>query len=432
MENKTTPIDWILSHKKYVLPPVVLLILFITFFGYKDSTELVVKQGFFGGKLSCVEGNSWFFKGLDKTFTYSLTRDFYFNSDTSKVGGKEWEGDDSDEDDIKVTLSRNADAAVSGYLKYQLPTNCDDLIRIHKDQHSDDGVKHNLVRNAVLAAVKKTAPLYTAEEAKVTRVAEFRRTAEDQLTDGEYLTQTESIIEQISEDEVDSTGKVIKKGESQQYWITKLKLDSNGKRIITKKSTFKEYGIVVKQFDIQAVKLDSVAQNQLNIIKKREMQRVSNATEAETEKQRAITEEAKGRARVAQEQANQDVEKIKATVAAQKEREVAEIKAQQRLNVATKAKEAAKLEADAILLKAKAEAEANKLLVNAGIAPEKRLEMMNNMRVEVAKAIASSAQKYVPSILNIGNGGSGTGNAAMDAMGAKMYLNMLNDISQMQ
>lgn len=227
--------------------------------GYKQSTELLVKQSPFG-TLSCVEGQGLYFKGFASIYKYDLAKSFYFNSSTEKVDGHGWEGDEDDEDDISVTLSRNANADISGYLMYELPTDCDKLIELHKNQRSDKGIKHNLVRNAVLSAVRKTAPLFTAEEAKVTKIAEFRRLAEDQLVEGEYLTTIEVLKEKAGEDEVDSTGKVVKKAEVQEYRVTKLKLDKDGHRIITKKSPITQYGIVVKQLEIQNVKLDPKAQ----------------------------------------------------------------------------------------------------------------------------------------------------------------------------
>ena len=66
----------------------------------------------------------------------------------------------------------------------------------------------------------------------------------------------------------------------------------------------------------------------MDLIKEREMQRIANQTKAETAKQQAITAAEEGKARVAEENANQQVEKIKAVVAAQKEKEVATLEAQ--------------------------------------------------------------------------------------------------------
>ena len=56
--------------------------------------------------------------------------------------------------------------------------------------------------------------------------------------------------------------------------------------------------------------MDAKAQQQLDIVKEREMQRVANATAAETAKQKALTAKAEGDARIAQAKADQEVQKI--------------------------------------------------------------------------------------------------------------------------
>ena len=407
---------------------VVVLILLGVFatklVGYKQSTELLVKQSPFG-TLSCVEGQGLYFKGFASIYKYDLAKSFYFNSSSEKVDGEGWEGDEDDEDDISVTLSRNANADISGYLMYELPTDCDKLIELHKNQRSDKGIKHNLVRNAVLSAVRKTAPLFTAEEAKVTKIAEFRRLAEDQLVEGEYLTTIEVLKEKAGEDEVDSTGKVVKKAEVQEYRVTKLKLDTNGHRIITKKSPITQYGIVVKQLEIQNVKLDPKAQQQLDIVKEREMQRVANATAAETAKQKAITAKAEGDARIAEAKATQEVQKMTEVTMAEKEKAVAILNAEREKEVARL--NALKAIEDAKRIKAEGEAEAaaNRAKVAAGLSPQERAEWDYKTKVGVAEALAKSSHPLVPEIMMTGDGKNGGAGTAMDAVG----LNMLMDLT---
>ena len=392
--------------------------------GYKQSTELLIKQSPFG-TLSCVEGQGLYFKGFASIYKYDLAKSFYFNSSTEKVDGHGWEGDEDDEDDISVTLSRNANADISGYLMYELPTDCDKLIELHKNQRSDKGIKHNLVRNAVLSAVRKTAPLFTAEEAEVTKIAEFRRLAEDQLVEGEYWTTIEVLKEKAGEDEVDSTGKVVKKAEVQEYRVTKLKLDTNGHRIITKKSPITPYGIVVKQLEIQNVKLDPKAQQQLDIVKEREMQRVANATAAETAKQKAITAKAEGDARIAEAKATQEVQKMTEVTMAEKEKAVAILNAEREKEVARlealKAIEVAKK----IKAEKEAEAQANRALVAAGLTPQERAEWEYKTKVGVAEALAKSSHPLVPEIMMTGGEGKNGASNAMDAVG----LNMLMDLT---
>lgn len=389
--------------------------------GYKQSTELLVKQSPFG-TLSCVDGQGIYFKGFASIYKYDLAKSFYFNSSTEKVDGHGWEGDEDDEDDISVTLSRNANADISGYLMYELPTDCDKLIELHKNQRSDKGIKHNLVRNAVLSAVRKTAPLFTAEEAKVTKIAEFRRLAEDQLVEGEYLTTIEVLKEKAGEDEVDSTGKVVKKAEVQEYRVTKLKLDTNGHRIITKKSPITQYGIVVKQLEIQNVKLDSKAQQQLDIVKEREMQRVANATAAETAKQKAITAKAEGDARIAEAKATQEVQKMTEVTMAEKEKAVAILNAEREKEVARlealKAIEVAKK----IKAEKEAEAQANRALVSAGLTPQERLQGEIQMNKDKWDAISKIQVPIVPANMITSNG---KGVSGVDLLGDAKALETL-------
>lgn len=389
--------------------------------GYKQSTELLVKQSPFG-TLSCVEGQGLYFKGFASIYKYDLAKSFYFNSSSEKVDGHGWEGDEDDEDDISVTLSRNANADISGYLMYELPTDCDKLIELHKNQRSDKGIKHNLVRNAVLSAVRKTAPLFTAEEAKVTKIAEFRRLAEDQLVEGEYLTTIEVLKEKAGEDEVDSTGKVVKKAEVQEYRVTKLKLDKDGHRIITKKSPITQYGIVVKQLEIQNVKLDPKAQQQLDIVKEREMQRVANATAAETAKQKAITAKAEGDARIAEAKATQEVQKMTEVTMAEKEKAVAILNAEKEKEVARlealKAQEVAKK----IKAEGEAEAAANRAKVSAGLTPQERLEGEIQMNKDKWDAISKIQVPIVPANMITSNG---KGVSGVDLLGDAKALETL-------
>ena len=420
---------------KITLVLVAIVVILVAIFaksliGYKQSTELLIKQSPFG-TLSCVEGQGLYFRGFASIYKYDLAKSFYFNCSTEKVNGKGWEGDEDDEDDSSVTLSRNANADISGYLLYELPTDCDKLIELHKNQRSDKGVKHNLVRNAVLSAVRKTAPLFTAEEAKVTKIAEFRRLAEDQLVEGEYLTTIEVIREKAGEDEVDSTGKVIKKAEEQEYRVTKLKLDKDGHRIITKKSPITHYGIIVKQLDIQNVKLDKAAQDQLDIVKKREMERIANATAAETAKQKALTAKAEGDAKIAEAKAAQEVQKMTEVTMAEKEKAVAILNAEREKEVARL--NALKAIEDAKRIKAEGEAEAaaNRAKVAAGLTPQESKEWEYKTRVGIAEALAKSSQPLVPEIMMIGgNKDNGSANSAMDAIGLNMMMDLTDRIAK--
>lgn len=422
-KSKWTPkkiIRWVLG---------VIAVIFIAFkmVGYKNSTELIVLQHPFGG-MSCVDGEGFYWQNFANVYTFQKATSFYFHSDSTMVKGMEWEGGDTDEDNIEVTLSRNSKAWISAYLMYELPSDCKYLIKLRDKHHDDAQVKHDLVRNSVMSGVLKTAPMFTAEAAKVTNLAELEALAYDQITIGEYLTVTRPERELVSEEERDSTGNIIKKAEYAEYKVTSLKLDSNGQRIIMTPSTLNEFGIKITQFKIRGVILDSVSQNQLDVIKKRETQRVTNITEAETAKQLAITNEANGRAAAAK--AKWDAEAIKAKVIVQMEqaRDSATIVAQRERDVAMYNAEKAGYQADSTEKVAKAEAAKNKALVTAGLTPQQKAEYEMKTKIGVAGALAGSSHPLVPEIMFAGDSKGGA-STAMDAVGLNMLMDLTNKLS---
>jgi hypothetical protein len=382
----------------------------------------VIKQSPFG-EMSCVEGQGYYFKGFSKTWTFLKARSFYFNSSTEKVEGKNWEGDETDEDDIEVTLSRNSKAWISGYLMYELPSDCSVLLRLREKHHTDDEIKHNLVRNAVMSGIAKTAPMFTAEAAKVTNLAEFQALAYDQITQGEYLTETRTEKELVSEEEKDSSGKVIKKPEYAEYKVTSLKLDSTGRRVVMNESALKEFEIKVTQFQIRGVKLDDVSQNQLDVVKKRETQRVANITEAETAKQLAITNEANGKANAAKAKWDAEAEKARVIVKMEQSKDSAIILAERESEVAKRNALKAKYQADSTREAGRAEAEANRLKVQAGLTPQERLAAEVQMNKDKWDAISRIQVPIVPEY-NIEGGSKGT--SGIDALASAKAFEVIN------
>ena len=405
------------------LPALIIVIWFLAEnVGYKNSTEIVIKQSPFG-EMSCVEGQGYYFKGFSKTWTFLKARSFYFNSSTEKVGGKNWEGDETDEDDIEVTLSRNSKAWISGYLMYELPSDCSVLLRLREKHHTDDEIKHNLVRNAVMSGIAKTAPMFTAEAAKVTNLAEFQALALDQITQGEYLTETHTEKELVSEEEKDSTGKVIKKAEYAEYKVTSLKLDSTGRRVVMNESALHEFEIKVTQFQIRGVRLDSVSQNQLDVVKKRETQRVANITEAETAKQLAITNEANGKANAAKAKWDAEAEKARVIVKMEQSKDSAIILAERESEVAKRNALKAKYQADSTREAGRAEAEANRLKVQAGLTPQERLAAEVQMNKDKWDAISRIQVPIVPEF-NIEGGTKGA--SGIDALASAKAFEVIN------
>jgi regulator of protease activity HflC (stomatin/prohibitin superfamily) len=242
------------------------------------------------------------------------------------------------------------------------------------------------------------------------------------------MTETHTERELVSEEEKDTTGKVIKKAEYAEYKVTSLKKDSLGHRIIMNESALHEFEIKVTQFQIRGVKLDSVSQNQLDVVKRRETQRVAKITEAETAKQDAITNEANGKANAAKAKWDAEAEKARVIVKMEQSKDSAIILAEREAEVAKRNAQKAKYQADSTREAGRAEAEANRLKVLAGLTPQERAEWEYKTKVGVAEALAKSAQPLVPEIMMSGDskGGAGT---AMDAVGLNMLMDLTNKLS---
>lgn len=62
---------------KKILMTITLTAITAILVGYKQSTELLVKQSPFG-TLSCVDGQGIYFKGFASIYKYDLAKSFYF------------------------------------------------------------------------------------------------------------------------------------------------------------------------------------------------------------------------------------------------------------------------------------------------------------------------------------------------------------------
>lgn len=419
---------------KKIIIALIALIAIITFvkvmpFVKGDPTKVIIAQPLIGGgDLYCIEGGGWHWKGLSTTYSYTLVNDFYFNSDTITVNGQMWDGDNTDEDDIHVRFAKKAEGWVRGHIQYELPTECEKLIKLHRDKHSDAGVKHNLVRNKVIDAVTNAALLFNASDVIETKKVDYRDMIKTYLNVGQYKTYTEIVYDKLGEDEIDTAGKIIKKADVQKYEVMKLKLDSMDNPILNTKSDLIEYGISVKTPEIVSIKLDSLSNDRIKAIRDKEMTNITNAAAAETAKQTALTAEAEGRAKVAKEKADQEVVKIKAITLAEKEKEEARIAAEKEYIVAQFEAKTAIENAKKVKAEGEAKAAANRALVNAGLTPIEKANIEKETKIGVAEALAKSEHPLVPTIMMGGDGKNGS--SALDAVGLKYLMDIADRMSK--
>lgn len=379
---------------------VIGVIFGLNMIGNIDSTEYVVKQSFASGALSVHPEPGWYFKNFGKIAEYDRTGTFYFSKE--EIDG----GSSADATALQASFNGSSTADVSGYLKYRLPTNPELALALHRDFKNEQTVRLDMIRNQVATAIRMAGPMFTAEEAYITRRSEFTKFVRDVLEQGEFLTTSDIVVRRdVSSSDSNSTKTEV---------VTKFVLDSTGNRIITKPSVLKKYGIEIITLDIKDFDFDKQTDAFIEAKKKSMSLRVASEAEAIASRQKAITEQANGEAKIAAEKATAEVAKIREVTQAQKEKEVAELNALK-----------AKAQADSMLAVGRAEAEASKLRVQAGLSPRERAEFEMKTRIGVAEQVR---QIVMPTTMII-NGGNGQ-MSPLDAIGMKAVFDLVDSRSK--
>jgi len=299
---------------------------------------------------------------------------------------------------IDARFNDAATAKISGQIKYRLPMKPEGILSIHQDFRSDTAVHADLIRQVVAAALKQTATLFGAEEVYSTRRSDFIYLVNEQIKNGIYAT---TYTERMGKDEDGNT--FIKR-------IVQVRMDEKGQPIVAERSAFERYGIELIQLVINDVDFDPQTEALIAKRKEADQEKVVAKANAERAKQDAITAEERGKAQVAQAEAEALVVKKKAVIEAEKAKEVA---AQQALQADEEKKRD--------IAKGQGEAEAARLKVAAGLTPLEKATIDKETAIGVA---AELAKVKLPQLMVIGGeGGAGGKNLnPFDAVGLESFI----------
>jgi regulator of protease activity HflC (stomatin/prohibitin superfamily) len=351
-----------------------------------------VKQAAFTGEMSVRNEAGTYYQGFGNITTYQVSDMYYFSKSNADGGTNELA------DAINVRFNDGGTAKISGAIKFRLSGKPDAQLQLHRDFKNYEAVKHDLIRQVVQEALNKTAATMKAEESYSGRLAEFTALAEEQIKVGIV----DTISEQIKEKDSD--------GNELTDTVIRIKVDKDGKKVISKPSPLNRYDVEVINFVIKDFDFDEKTQAIIVKKKEAEQEKVVSRAKAERAKQEAITASEEGKAKVAQAEAAALVEKKTAVINAERETEVAK-----------QAKLKAKEEAEAALNTGRAEAEANRLKVQAGLTPQERAEYKMKTAIGVAEKLSNV--KF-PGMMIIG-GDSGKGGQALnpfDAVGLESFM----------
>ena len=323
------------------------------------------------------------------------------------------------------------DAHAEATVRFAIPSDQESFLKLAHEYRSPE----NLLRTALMPAFKETlqanASLMSAEEYYSGGRTEFNSEFENQMNDGIYLVKREE-VEIRSSKKAKASANAALGTEQEQYgedsktaFVVQKVLDENGqpKR---KKQRFINYGITV----VSALVTD-MRPNQ-KFIERMQLKQKASADRAIAREQRVQEEEqrllaiARGEREVAERQAKAKVEQIQKTTEAETEKQLAITGAEKLKAQAAIAKETAqinfekaKIEAETKRTLAEAEAYQKKVILDADNALAQKLEA--EIKIQQLWADAFSKRKVPSTVFGSGQGGAPVGSDAE----VKAFMQML-------
>lgn len=383
-----------LNLKTFRKPTIVLVLLACALLlimnlnvGINDAGERTVVQ-YPTGTLYVKFTPGVYFKGFGTTKVYWDV--FTYDFDKAGSAGKENENSLVAEG-ISVRYQDGGIGKVYGKARFALPNDAETMIRLHKDFREKFAVAQKLLRTVTEESMNLTAGLMTSEEAYAEKRGIFTQWAEQQVAGGKFYTELKSVVEKqaSTNEQVTRNIPVIlfgEDGQPQQH-----------------ASDLERYGIKVNSFQLTDWDFEQKTLEQISRKREATMGIITAKADAERARQETLTAEQQGKKNVMVDRYVKEQEKIQAVVNAEKEREVAIIKAKERVLVA----EQAKLEAEQKrlaateykqeqILRGEGDGEYKRLVMSADGALDSKLDAWKAVHMRYAQAIEK--QKWVPEI----------------------------------
>lgn len=362
---------------------VVVLILFgFNMFTTVGAGEIVVKQGFFDGKLDVWSQPGLYCQCLGKLTTYKKSDQYWFSHTGENESGP---GDGKKDESIKVRFNDGGHGNISGSISYDLPTDAPAMMKIHSTFGSQEGLERRLISQVVQKTTYMTGPLMSSKESAGESRSDLMNYISDQIINGVYKTErAESKITDVLT------------GQEKLATVVRLMPDPKNPSAFLREenSPVHEFGIRVYNLSIRNISYDVEVEKQIQTQQQAIMAVQTQMARAKEAEQKAITVAKEGEANAAQAKWLQEVEKSKAVTAAEQEREVAKLDL-----------ETAKLQQEKEIAIGKGEAERKRLVMAADGALAQKLAAW--VEVNKAYADAMSKQPQVPSVMVGGDGKNG-------------------------
>ena len=306
-----------------------------------------------------------------------------------------------------LTFNDKGKGFIIGSFRVVMPNDDINMKKIQQDFGSEKALIANLIKPTLYKVVTSCGPLMSSLESVSETRTDLIAYITDQLNNGVYKTIVvrDSVTNEIT-------------GEKELRAKAQIVSDSNSPNGYKRQETspFSQYGITCGLVSILDIKYDGATQSQIDAQKQANLAVITSKTKSLEAIQRTVQITEEGRAAAERAKWEQEKEKAVAVTKAQQEFEVAELEAKKAKQVALK-----------VQAEGEAKAAANKALVAAGLTPAEKAEWEYKTAVGVAQALAESKVQWVPSVML---GGNNSNNAAMDAVGLKMLMDIIKSLNK--
>lgn len=382
----------------YIIIGIILLAVAGLFVGntftYLDAHEMMVIQSP-GGGLECHTDPGPYWNLFSKVTKYPRRKSYDFEDDASSK---------------LIRFNDGGHANIYGSVGWEMPLDCQSIIKIQKTFGGPEGVDQNIVSKMIDTAIYNTGPLMSSKESATERRTELLQDISDQAINGVYLTSVK---------QVQSTDPIT----GQPKTINMVEVSKDDKGIIQRQqqSTIGEFNIKLLPLAIKNIKYDDQVEAQIKKQQELQMAVQTSIADAKKAEQDAITAQKQGEALVAQTKAKQDATNAVFVSDADKD-----------LKVQTLATQRAALYKQQQILEGEGESEKRRLLMAANGALDQKLAAWLESQKIWADAFKGHDGPMVPSIVF----GGGTQNAGdnmqnfMSMMNAKAARELALDMSQ--
>lgn len=365
-----------------------------------------IKQAAITGKMSAKMTPGIWLQAFGDIDTWPKAETYFFTHDNDT------KGDSNVDTSIEVRFNDGSVCKISGTMRIIMPTTASQAIALVTDRghKTYKDVQEKLIKPTLRNVLRSTANLMSARESYSEKRLDFVTWTRDQIEKGVYKTEEER---QQVEDLVT--------GEKTWKMIKTIRTDSHNNPL-HESNPLEGTGIVLKNFEIKTFVYEKKVQEQIAKQQEARMAVETAKAKAEEARQEELKAVAEGKMKVAKAKYEEEQNKVRAVVQAQKDKEVQELDAARDKNVAViageKRKEVAQLDKDAAALKkqelimlGEGEAAKKRAIMQADGALQQKLNTYEKVNGMYANAIKEYKGNWVPTVNMGGDSGSSAGGA---------------------